>query len=433
MSDESGGEGRNFQFVNLLIHFDSPWNVSRVEQRIGRLDRLGRKVPEVKSLVICDSTSVEAGLVECYRDGLGVYSQSISGLEFALREVEGQLIETGIEKGKQGLVALVDEIREVVEDERDRDESEAVLDEASFDRKTAERFLRVRSSEESEVELEKAFLEYFKMVATSGKPISDTEFPDGLWSFDGSRIHQIRNEFTNQLANRKFNGTFRRAIAQKRVDLEYFGLGNRLFEAIYHSLHVESLGRTYAIEISSPDINAKWLGFEFVFYPSPDLELIGENHGLRNQARQYFNFRPIHVFCRHDGVIEPNGDSVLHLRQSLKHEDKGKVWKNFTGKHATQLAELFRKLSWEESIAQHCETSKNHALVDCKEYVSPIVDEALDVLANQIRNVENLESDSVYLRPLRSLQNAIRGWGLELDSLGFLSVNGGLHERIGNG
>jgi ATP-dependent helicase HepA len=43
VSDETGGEGRNFQFAAELIHFDNPWYASRVEQRIGRLDRLGRE------------------------------------------------------------------------------------------------------------------------------------------------------------------------------------------------------------------------------------------------------------------------------------------------------------------------------------------------------------------------------------------------------
>ncbi len=43
ISTETGCEGLNFQFCNTLINYDLPWNPMAVEQRIGRLDRIGQK------------------------------------------------------------------------------------------------------------------------------------------------------------------------------------------------------------------------------------------------------------------------------------------------------------------------------------------------------------------------------------------------------
>ena len=43
VSTETGAEGLNFQFCNNLINYDLPWNPMSVEQRIGRLDRIGQK------------------------------------------------------------------------------------------------------------------------------------------------------------------------------------------------------------------------------------------------------------------------------------------------------------------------------------------------------------------------------------------------------
>ena len=40
---ESGGEGRNLQFCNTLINFDLAWNPMAIEQRIGRLHRIGQQ------------------------------------------------------------------------------------------------------------------------------------------------------------------------------------------------------------------------------------------------------------------------------------------------------------------------------------------------------------------------------------------------------
>jgi superfamily II DNA or RNA helicase len=42
VSTESGGEGRNLQFCNTMINFDLPWNPMKIEQRIGRLHRIGQ-------------------------------------------------------------------------------------------------------------------------------------------------------------------------------------------------------------------------------------------------------------------------------------------------------------------------------------------------------------------------------------------------------
>ena len=53
LSDESGGEGRNFQKADELICIDLPWSANTLEQRIGRLDRIGRdKTKDVVSVIV---------------------------------------------------------------------------------------------------------------------------------------------------------------------------------------------------------------------------------------------------------------------------------------------------------------------------------------------------------------------------------------------
>src|SRR5438034_6597990 len=41
----SGTEGRNLQFCHRLVNFDLPWNPMEIEQRIGRLHRIGQQQP----------------------------------------------------------------------------------------------------------------------------------------------------------------------------------------------------------------------------------------------------------------------------------------------------------------------------------------------------------------------------------------------------
>jgi SNF2 family DNA or RNA helicase len=45
ISTEAGGEGINLQFCHIVFNYDLPWNPMRIEQRIGRIDRIGQKHP----------------------------------------------------------------------------------------------------------------------------------------------------------------------------------------------------------------------------------------------------------------------------------------------------------------------------------------------------------------------------------------------------
>ena len=58
VSTDAGGEGLNLQFAHIVINYDLPWNPMRIEQRIGRVDRIGQKYP-VKAFNLIFEDSVE--------------------------------------------------------------------------------------------------------------------------------------------------------------------------------------------------------------------------------------------------------------------------------------------------------------------------------------------------------------------------------------
>ena len=56
VSTDAGGEGLNLQFCHVIVNFDMPWNPMRVEQRIGRVDRIGQaKVVRAVNFVLEDT------------------------------------------------------------------------------------------------------------------------------------------------------------------------------------------------------------------------------------------------------------------------------------------------------------------------------------------------------------------------------------------
>jgi SNF2 family DNA or RNA helicase len=59
LSSEVGSEGIDLQFCRFLINYDLPWNPMRVEQRIGRLDRLGQKAERISIINFSMADTVE--------------------------------------------------------------------------------------------------------------------------------------------------------------------------------------------------------------------------------------------------------------------------------------------------------------------------------------------------------------------------------------
>jgi len=80
VSTEAGGEGRNLQFCQVVINYDLPWNPMRVEQRIGRVHRLGQQHPvRVVNLVA-------RGTIESYV--LEILDKKIRMFELVVGEIE---------------------------------------------------------------------------------------------------------------------------------------------------------------------------------------------------------------------------------------------------------------------------------------------------------------------------------------------------------
>lgn len=63
VSTDAGGEGLNLQFAHIVVNYDLPWNPMRIEQRIGRVDRIGQKHP-VKAFNLIFEESVERRVQE---------------------------------------------------------------------------------------------------------------------------------------------------------------------------------------------------------------------------------------------------------------------------------------------------------------------------------------------------------------------------------
>jgi len=89
LSGESGGEGRNFQFASHLVCLDLPDSPLTLEQRIGRLGRLGQSRP-VEIHVLAEPGE-EAFLADLYEKEIGIFDEPVGGLDAVLASIPDEL------------------------------------------------------------------------------------------------------------------------------------------------------------------------------------------------------------------------------------------------------------------------------------------------------------------------------------------------------
>lgn len=87
IATEAGGEGINLQFCHHMINFDLPWNPMRVEQRIGRVHRLGQ-TEDVKIYNLCTLGTIEEHIVHLLHEKINLFETVIGELDHILEKLE---------------------------------------------------------------------------------------------------------------------------------------------------------------------------------------------------------------------------------------------------------------------------------------------------------------------------------------------------------
>lgn len=91
VANQVGSEGLDFQFCNVLVNYDLPWNPMQVEQRIGRLDRFGQLSEKIHILNMKVPDTIESDIFLRLYDRIGIFTDSIGDLEPILRDAMEEL------------------------------------------------------------------------------------------------------------------------------------------------------------------------------------------------------------------------------------------------------------------------------------------------------------------------------------------------------
>jgi len=244
ISTEIGGEGRNFQFCRVLINYDLPWNPMKLEQRIGRLDRIGQKSKEIYIYNIFMEGTVETDIIHAIIKRINLFEESIGILEPIIGRIEKDFkgVIFAEEDGKKR--KKLNEFYRILDEEiRKAKEIEMQLDDLMIDKKSFQ-MEGLITSLASCVDVKLTYNELYLLIKLffnnhdnlygilqniqdpDNKMSQNFHFPSKFIIKD-TLLKNPKYRFQNE-----YLGTFNLDLARKKEEIDFFALGHPLINNI---------------------------------------------------------------------------------------------------------------------------------------------------------------------------------------------------------
>lgn len=348
LCDESGGEGRNFQCADYVVHIDLPWDANAIEQRIGRLDRLGRtKERPVTSIVAYAEESLEEELFKFWNTGLKIFSHSLSGLEIIMSKINKEIVAAIITDFKFGLSNAIHTIIEETETTEQWVREEQHFDTAAYlYRPMNQELIRlVKYYNENENQLfSDTMLTWSQLAGFRGHiekentaTFSEDSFsapsaknslliPPNWKKYFDKKQYVFENKIRSMYEEKKkinvnrnirsIQGTFRRKLAIENDYLHFFAPGDDIFDCIVDNAMKSSRGQSASFAFVAP---FDWKGLIFTWSLAPNEKLLIENNIPLYALSHFRNYMAV------DQMVIPvafNGYGNIAEQQILRELDR---------------------------------------------------------------------------------------------------------------
>ncbi len=265
ISTECGGEGRNFEFCRRLVLFDLPWSPAVVEQRIGRLDRIGRIRPT--EIVYFRPTSGLGHAVARLYEEIGLFSDALGGLERELRHVEQEIARVARQGDTEVDPAVFDSVLEEAREAgaRVREAAYHALHHEPYRQAMADEILR-RVPPDLESLNEDVVL---RAAARFGFEV-EQESGDQRWLIEHG-AQALVDHLPGMPVGARYLGTFDRATAVDDDNLDFFASGHPLVEGVLAELEDGKRGRVALLQVPGDE---EAFGLLAVYKRSQGFELV---------------------------------------------------------------------------------------------------------------------------------------------------------------
>lgn len=337
LCDYTGGEGRNFQCADYILHIDLPWDVNMIEQRIGRLDRLERDPARsiVHSVVIYAQDTFEEALFKFWNEGLKIFTHSISGMEIIMKDINREIVTAIQQDFKFGLFDKIPNLIELADNMRATVRKEQNFDAAGFIYRPMynelKRLINYYAQNENELFAstmtnwaslagfhgtvnKKGVITYSAHSFVPKSAINALLIPP-RWN---DYINSAQNTFTNHVQGEynksksiknvegSIRGTFMRQQAIENDYLHFFAPGDAVFDCIVDNAMHSCKGHASAFSFPA---SIDWTGIIFTWSLSPNIDYL-MNNGVSIYAlslyRHYLAFEQVvvPVAIRNDDEID---------------------------------------------------------------------------------------------------------------------------------
>ena len=226
---EAGGEGRNFQFCHTLVNYDLPWNPMKVEQRIGRIDRIGQE-HTVRIFNLFTKDTIEERVLDVLERRINVFEETVGGLDPILGETENDI---------QAIMRMAADARDAALESRLGDDFESavrqarqaseqlgdfIMDTKSVGREIAERIAGQPSPVNND-DMDRYIGQLLSDVRTYIRPNGDTY----ELTFRDHFVEKHKDLFA---AGNKLNAVFRPDRRTDSEHVEFMAFGNPIVDAI---------------------------------------------------------------------------------------------------------------------------------------------------------------------------------------------------------
>ena len=216
---EIGSEGRNFQFCHRLFLWDLPWDCELIEQRIGRLDRIGQKQAVIIS-VPCIADSPHEVLCRLFHEGIGIFENAVPAAQEVF-ETLGNEAAAVARAASPGSAAggqtdrLVEHARQLTSDVSLRLEAgrDRLLEQHSFNPRRAGEIVSLIREADDDKSLEQFMMDLFRFHGVFAEPHEKRTYK--LWS------ESALDESFPALRTSRPLVTFDRTYALAREDIEF--------------------------------------------------------------------------------------------------------------------------------------------------------------------------------------------------------------------
>lgn len=318
LCDSTGGEGRNFQCADYVFHIDLPWDANAIEQRIGRLDRLERDParPIVHSVVVYAKDTFEDALFKFWNEGLRIFTQSLSGMEIIMNDINHEIISSIANDFKFGLFDSIPRIIDLAERMRMAVRKEQNFDAAGsiykpmynrlhhlieyYSKNENYLFASTMSNWASLAGFHgrsdsAGIITYSKNSFIPQSAINAMLIPPKWNEYvdlaQNAFVNHIESEYNKNNSTKKndlsIRGTFIRKNAIENDYLHFFAPGDAVFDCIVDNSIHSCKGQASAFAYPS---HLNWLGIVFTWSISPNIDYLLNNGASTYSLSLYRNY-----------------------------------------------------------------------------------------------------------------------------------------------